>query len=247
MANYGPSSAFLLVGGKDISADTFGIEENVEQLVEERRGLGESSDKHTPVGVGKVELQTTPGLYDDRATGQLAALQAQGQTRQIVDYGVAGSAAGADVAMVDGTYAMTWKRMGKKDGLTMATANHRLTGSYLRGKVLHGLTSETAASGDTQGATSVDNLASSANGATADIQVPALALGGYTDVTVKVRHSSDDSTYADLITFTNVSAAGASQRSTIGGTVNRHLAMSWLFNGAGSGQSITPFVAVNRG
>jgi len=45
-------------------------------------------------------------------------------------------------------------------------------------------------------------------------------------VTVKVQHSSDNLTYADLITFSNVTAAGA-QRATVTGTVNRYTRVTY--------------------
>jgi methenyltetrahydromethanopterin cyclohydrolase len=125
---------------------------------------------------------------------------------------------------------------------------HVITGTRLVGVLLHAaLAAETAASGDTTGASSVDNGASSAGGLTADLHVSDLTLGGYTNVTVKVKHSVDDVTYTDLITtFANITVPGA-QRVTVAGTVNRHLAVSWAFNGAGSGQSITFAVAASRG
>lgn len=71
-------------------------------------------------------------------------------------------------------------------------------------------------------ATAVDGAASSANGGVGYIH--ATAASG--TVTVKVQHSSDNVTYADLITFTNVTAAGA-QRSAVAGTVNRYTRVTY--------------------
>ena len=148
--------------------------------------------------------------------------------------------------MIDGTYAATWKRIASRDALTKAHAEHTISGQPYEGVIIHGLVSETAASGDTETSDGVDGAAQSTFGAIADLHIPALDLGGYTDVTVVLRDSTDDTTYGDLITFTNIDAVGDAERKTVAGTVERYTAMSWLFNGAGSGQSITPFVAFYR-
>jgi len=245
MAKYGPSSAFLLVGGKNISSDTFTLKESVRHMLNQTNGLSKTWEEHLPIGVASVGLEAGGGFYDDAVAGIVEALQGQGATRQLVSFGLSSSITGAEAMLLDGAFAAVWDRIAQKEGLTKADAKYTVTGDYKRGKIIHGLNAETATSGNTEGP-SVDNGASSANGATADLHVPALTLGGFTSVTVKVRHSTDDITYADLITFSAVTAIGA-QRATVSGTVNRHLAMSWLFNGAGSGQSIVPYVVVNRG
>ena len=67
--------------------------------------------------------------------------------------------------------------------------------------------------------TSVDNSASSANGGAGYIQAFSLSSG---TPTVKIQHSSDNSTFTDLITFT-ASTAISSQYKTVSGTVNRYI------------------------
>lgn len=69
------------------------------------------------------------------------------------------------------------------------------------------------------------------------------ALSGFTGFIGKIRHSTDDVTYADLITFTNVTAAPAAERKTVAGTVNRYLCFDGDVTGAGS---ITPFCGFAR-
>lgn len=67
--------------------------------------------------------------------------------------------------------------------------------------------------------TSVDNAASTANGMRANLHVTAVTgTGG----TVKVQHSSDNSTWVDFHTFSAATAA-TSQTKTATGTVNRYL------------------------
>lgn len=77
------------------------------------------------------------------------------------------------------------------------------------------------------GATTVaskDDSASSASGASAIIQSASLSSG---TATVKIQHSANDSSWSDLITFTNVAyatnAGRVAERKTVSGTVNRYL------------------------
>lgn len=65
---------------------------------------------------------------------------------------------------------------------------------------------------------SVDNGASSANGGVANLH--ATAFSG-TSITPKIAHSANDSSYADLITFTAVSGVTSEQK-TVSGTVERY-------------------------
>lgn len=245
MAKYGPASAFLLVGGLDLTSDTFQLDEGFEQVLRQSNPLGSSWEEHLPVGIARAVLEAGGGLYDDETAGIIDALQEKGSTKQLVSYGFAGDAIGQDAIHIDGDYAVTWKRILARDDLVLAHALHRLSGVRLEGKILHDISSETAASGDTE-SSPVDNTTQSTSGATADLHIPALALGGYTDVVVKVRHSTDDITYSDLITFTAATDVGA-ERKTVAGTINRYLAMSWAFTGSGSSQSVTPYVVLNRG
>ena len=73
------------------------------------------------------------------------------------------------------------------------------------------------------GLTSVDNAASSANGGVANLHATVNTLTGGTAV-LKVQHSPDNTTWADLITFTAIAASTtASQQSAVSGTVNRYV------------------------
>ena len=91
---------------------------------------------------------------------------------------------------------------------------------------------------------SVDNSASSANGGVGTLHVPTNTVsGGVT--TIKIQHSANDSTWADLITFTNVAASTkTSEIKAVSGTVNRYLRAT--ASTAGSSGSITFMVAFAR-
>lgn len=71
------------------------------------------------------------------------------------------------------------------------------------------------------------------------------ALSGFTGFIGKIRHSADDTTYATLVTFTNVTSAPAAERIAVaaGTTVNRYLCFDGDVTGAGS---ITPFAGFSR-
>lgn len=84
-------------------------------------------------------------------------------------------------------------------------------------------------------------LANTGNGGVGYLEVS--DFSGFTGVVVKIRSSADDITYADLITFTNVTAAPAAERVTVAGTVDRYLCVTGTVTGVGS---ITPFVGFAR-
>lgn len=83
--------------------------------------------------------------------------------------------------------------------------------------------------------------ANSLNGGVGYQQVS--ALSGFTGYVGKVRDSPDDITYADLITFANVTAAPAAERATVAGTVDRYLAFDGNVTGTGS---VTVFAGFAR-
>jgi hypothetical protein len=88
--------------------------------------------------------------------------------------------------------------------------------------------------------------ASSPSGGAGYLQVGALVLGGYTNLVVKIRHSTNNSSFTDLITFTAVTASYTAQRIAVAGTVNRYLATSHAWTGAGSGMSADVMVGFCR-
>lgn len=255
MAKYGPSSAFLLVGGNDLSAETWGLEESVEAIAQETRGLGGTMDTWKDIGVARISLSATPGLYTDAAFKQVSAYESNQGTRKLVSYGFAGDAIGAEAVMIDGAFVGKWKRMSQRDGLTLAGAEFAMSGTYYgpggddsganAPVILHGVDSE-AGDGDTE-SSSVDNSASSASGLVVDLHIPALDLDGGSQVVVTVQDSPDDAVWTTLGTFTTVTdeSNGSSERLTIAGTIERYLSITWAFTG-GSSPTVTPYVVAVR-
>ena len=104
-------------------------------------------------------------------------------------------------------------------------------------------TGASVAHGSLGNLSSVDNSASSANGGAGTLHVPTNTVGGNT--TIKIQHSANDSTWADLISFTVVgSSAKTSEIKAVSGTVNRYLRAT--ASTAGSSGAITFMVAFSR-
>jgi hypothetical protein len=86
------------------------------------------------------------------------------------------------------------------------------------GVSLHALGAESADANHT----SVDNLASTANGGAAMLHVTSVSASD--SIIVKVQHSVDDAVWADLITFTSFTAVGSERKELAAGTtVNRYV------------------------
>jgi len=120
------------------------------------------------------------------------------------------------------------------------SAEVQADGGLLHGVALTGLVNTGSASATTA---EINNGSSTLNGALFNLHVTVNDRDGA--ATVKVQHSSDDVTYADLVTFTSVSASATGGESiTSTGTVNEYLrTLSTL---AGSSGSVTYNVSAAR-
>lgn len=99
------------------------------------------------------------------------------------------------------------------------------------GVSLHALSAETA----TGTSASVDNSASTTAGGFATLHVTANTMNNNT--VFKVQHSADNSTWADLATFSTVATTvKTAERVTVSSTttVNRYIRASWTASGTGS-------------
>jgi hypothetical protein len=125
--------------------------------------------------------------------------------------------------------------------IVQASAEFQSTDAVEHGRILSSGSAVTA----TGNGTGVDNTASTANGGAGFLSVPVNTRNG--NITVKIQHSADNSTFADLITFTVVSGTTkTSERVEVasGTTVNRYLRVNYTV--AGSTGSATPVVAFTR-
>jgi hypothetical protein len=125
--------------------------------------------------------------------------------------------------------------------IVQASAEFQSTDAVEHGRIL----SSGSAVTTTGNGTGVDNGASTANGGAGFLSVPVNTRNG--NITVKIQHSADNSTFADLVTFTVVSTSTTtSQRVEVasGTTINRYLRVNYTV--AGSSGSATPVVAFTR-
>jgi len=238
MAKYGSDEvAFFLVDGYSLLGITTELEIIKEALKEETTALGDSWQEHTPTGIKQGSINQS-GFYDDDSNSVNDALSGNEGVSRVTCIGVEGNTIGQQFTGFAGAMQANYKRIASRGELHKANAEYKSNGIVEEGKIVHNHSTETGASGNTQ-SSSVDGTAQSADGGSGYLQVSDLVLGGYDSMTIKIQDSSDDITYSDLITFTVVSSAPAAERKTVSGTVERYIACSYEFNGAGSGQSVT--------
>jgi hypothetical protein len=231
MANYGQSSVgFVLIGGYNLLTYTTDLSPiSKESLFEQSDTLGDSWVEFLPVGVQKAYF-TIKGFYDD-AADTIAGIVATGtSTERVVCISLEGNTIGKKFAGFQGSYGAKLNRILSRGGLHKVEVPQVVSGAQEDGVILQELEAKTT-DWDTD-SESVDNSASSSNGGSGYLQVS--AYSGFDSVVVKIRHSADDSTYADLITFTTVTAGPTAERKTVSGTVNRHLLVSGDVTGTGS-------------
>lgn len=250
MAKLGmPDVGFLLIDGTDLlGKQVQSLTVEISDALEEVTGSGDNEEAWASVGVTAGSI-THEGLLDDTATvGNHALLKAPGATR-VVAVAIGGNTIGLDVALGYSSLQSKYNVLAALKSLSRVQVEYTMNKKLrIGGKILQDLSAETGASGDTE-SSSVDDTAdgaASSSGGIGVLQVTALALGGYDNVVVKVRHSTDNSAWSDLITFTAVTAANASEGKEVTGTVNRYLSTSYAFGGTGSSQSVTFMVGFAR-
>ena len=236
--------AFLLVAGRNILGVMTSLADAQEAVVEETTALGSADDTWTAVGLTKWALEQD-GFYDSGAGGGNEALSLTGE--QVLMYGLEGNTIGADFLGVNGVRS-TNEKGPARDALTKAKASYKAERGPERGHISAELAARTTAGpSDTTSDDWGTGFAPSTNGGAGYLGVTALALDGGTSITVVIRHSSDNISFADLITFANVTAAPAAERKTVAGSINRYTLTRWTFNGAaGAARSATFATALAR-
>lgn len=228
MAKHGsPSVGFLLVNGVNLLPfDVLSVDgPDKESVIERTDGLGKTWEESKATGTYRATFGFEQ-YYDDT----LASFAGQEQTAQVVCLSWTGNAVGAKFTGMAGAFAMKAPRSVKRGALHKQKVTCEVTGQVEEGLVLQELETKTV-DWNTEGADSVDHGASTSGGGAGYLQIETYA--GLTNIIVKIRHSADDVTYADLITFATATAVGA-QRVAVAGTVNRHLAVDGNVSGAGS-------------
>jgi hypothetical protein len=241
MSKYGsPSVKLFLIGGRSVlSATTEITGPEEETLTEETTPFGADWFEHVAIGIRKVAFGAG-GWYDDEENAANEAHLNGQLAEQVACFGIEGNTIGKKFIGLAGVFAAKYARAVTRNGLHRANCEMRVTGQLDNGVILQPW-EQKSVDWNTE-ATSVDNGASSANGGVAYQQVSELT--GLTGFVSKIRHSADNATFADLVTFANVTAAPAAERKTVAGTVNRYLAYDGNVTGTGT---ITPMAGFARG
>lgn len=163
------------------------------------------------------------GFIDaDTATDSAAWTSAQPFT-----YGHEGIALGDPVTLVNALKS-SYELGSPVAGLSSFSLAGQTDGRTDFGRSLHDLTAETATG---QGTGYDQTVVSTTSGGIGHLHVT--AFSGLTSVAVLIEDSANNSTWATIGTFTQVTATG-SQRLEITGTVRRYVRASWTIVGTGS-------------
>lgn len=223
---------WFAVGGRDLKGQVTSLTLKIAAVLEPTTALGDAWPASVWTGLSEAAL-TQSGFFNDAVNSTNEALQAALSTSQVVSLGL-GTAVGDPAYAFSGTLGMTYDRNPSVGKLTKANAAYAISGVVGDGKILK--PQATLSAGFT--GTALDNAASSSAGGCSVVQIGSgFTLGGYTSYTVKIQHSTDNSSWSDLITFTTFTALGA-QYAAVTGTVNRYLRATAALVGSGTSPSI---------
>ena len=224
MARFHGADCRVYLGVRDASADLVSIDLTGNAETHDTTTFGSNNWREVDSGLGSWE-GTFAGFWQTNSGASVTSIERQ--LEDILGSDTSGKAAVSvylgDADAVGDTGYLTsdavvskWAAPISIGDLIKVSATLKGNGRLgLNGVLLHVLGADsTSANG-----TSVDNAASSANGGRANLHVTA-ATG--TGGTVKIQHSTNNSTWVDLVTFT-ASTAASCQTSTVTGTVNRYL------------------------
>lgn len=219
---FGSASVLLLVDGYNlITAKLKGLRFKHTALQEETTGLGDRWAEHTPVGLSKIEL-SQDGAYFDTAANHIHAAMASSvpttpqAAQRIVCLGFAGQTIGQQCIGIQGAFSVGYEVLAQLGGLTKANVDYVAVGQADHCYILQDLESHEY---DWVADTVVDNSSASADGGIGYLQVTE-SFGSFTGT---IQHSSDNSSWTDLMAFTAVTASPDAERKTVTGEVKRYL------------------------
>jgi hypothetical protein len=171
------------------------------------------------------------GMFDGdaSATDDVLNQQLALDAGTVITFGVNGFAYGARTQMMK-SKATSYEVSSPVGDVVSVTAEFQADDGIQSGVSLH-----QGADTATGFGTGVDNGASTANGGSANLHVTANTMNAGT--LIKVQHSSDNSTFTDLGSFTSVGSSTITSENisvAAGTTVNRYLRVSTTASGTGS-------------
>lgn len=227
----------LFVGAAQWASYARGFTYNDDTAMLDVTTLVDTSKQYIPgQRTGTVSLDL---LLDTAATagGEFATLNTWKGTPQVLSLTPSGTARSAETWLLQANQSNATVTAPVADVVT-AAVSIQCDGGVDAGVVLDPTTAITA----TTSSTSVDNTTSTSNGGVAHLHVT--AYSGLTSNTITVEHSTNNSTWATLGTFTVVSGTTAERLVIAAGTtVNRYLRVTDTIVGVGS---CTRFVSFAR-
>lgn len=221
----------LLVDQYDLSAFFQSTDVDASVAMLKTTAYGDTAERYI-AGLKDGTLGLT-GLYDGGASAADAILSAALQSAggEIITAAPEGLAVGKRLRQLLSRLS-NYKVSLPHDGVVGTSASLQSDGGIDAGVSLHDLAAETG----TGNSTSVDNAAASTNGGVAHLHLTAVTAVGGDTLDVKVQHSTNDSTWVDLVTFAQLTTALTKERVVVaaGTTVNRYLRGLWTKGGAGS-------------
>jgi hypothetical protein len=191
--------------------------------------------------VGLKDAQASlSGFHDAVAGGSQAVLTAAmaAATASVLTVAKEGLTIGKPAELMS-VREKTFKSAAPVDGVVPISVDLVADGGIDFGVSLHALAAETT----TANSASVDNGAATTNGGVGHIH--ATAISGTPTLDDKIQHSTDNITFPDLITFTQLTAAGKQRVEVAAGTtVNRYVREAHTIGGGTP--SITYAVAFAR-
>lgn len=240
---YSSKDVVLLIDGYDVLGEMTELTHAAEALTEEVTGLGDGWEEHDYTGIQRAEISQS-GYFNDASLSVNDAFNGKQGNSRVICFGTDGNTAGKTFVGLSGALETRLERVASVKGLHKANIGYVVSGKSEDGKILLALSAQDA-DGDTEAA-SVDNGAATTGGADLYLQVTALDLDGADNLTVKVRSSTDDVTWADFDTFTAVTTAPAAEMKIKTGTIPQYLAVSWAFTGTSTAPSATIMVGAVR-
>lgn len=221
--------ARIFIDGYSLTAKISNVAPNNAFTEVEVSGYGQ--DKNYLAGQGDGTL-VIDGFFDATANQTHDALKtlASGDNAQIVTvaYGNNAAPVAGDATITLRGNQMNYQTIPAKDGAIAVKATIRPAADYPIPEF--GVLLDDATITQDGSSTAVNNGASSANGGVGYLHILGLSSGD--SIVVKIQHSSDNNTYADLITFTLDGSAIGGERITVAGTVDQYLKATYDVTGA---------------
>ncbi len=232
MAAYGSDRAFVLVDGRSITGNLTDFSDNQEAVLEECTVLGDTWQQQCYVGLNRADIALN-GYYDDAALKSVEAFSTRPGTTSILSYGIAGNVAGKPFTGYSGALQANVERVVSRGSIHKLNVKFQGSGRVEEGRILRAYSSATASTGNNQSAR-YDLGASSTRGGAGYLHLTSFVMDTATNFAVWIRHSSDDATFTNLVTFTpssDTAVAPVAQRTTAMGAtaIEQYVAVAWQF------------------